>query len=152
MLHQMCCVKYWKVSYCIILQFWRTLQWTSLKPPGNTSFEWSPWDVPRTSILYLFYKCIFIAFLFHQVCAWNTKMLAALKFCVFGETFQRCPINVPKGCPEHNVLETLTGCQFWTCVQKCIFVVIFSVLIHQMCLLDTNKVAIAYIFSFRKTS
>ena len=27
---------------------------------------------------------------------------------------------------------------------KCVFVVIFSVLVHQMCLLDTNKVVIAY--------
>ena len=27
---------------------------------------------------------------------------------------------------------------------KCVFVVIYSVLVHQMCLLDTNKVVIAY--------
>ena len=27
-LHQMCCVKYWKIICCILIQFWRTVLWT----------------------------------------------------------------------------------------------------------------------------
>ena len=35
---------------------------------------------------------------------------------------------------------------------KRISVVIFSVLVHQMCVLNTKKLVIAYLFSFRETS
>ena len=37
LLHWMCCVKYWKVSCCILLQFWRTVLWMSSKRPEKTS-------------------------------------------------------------------------------------------------------------------
>ena len=56
-----------------------------------------------------------------------------------------------------NVLWTSPGRQFQTSrtnafslhhFQKRISVVIFSVLVHQMCILDTKKLVIAYSFSF----
>ena len=37
LLHRMCCVKYWKVSCCILLQFWRTVLWMPSKRPEKTS-------------------------------------------------------------------------------------------------------------------
>ena len=117
MLHQMCCVKYWKVSCCMVLQFWIYIPWTSSNRLEKTSIRWRPWDVPKMSILNLSYKCIFFALfsiLFHQVCDWNTKELALLQFCVFVETSQRHRTNVPKWYPEGDVYGTSLGRQFWT--------------------------------------
>ena len=37
LLHQMCCVKYLKFSFCIFIHFWRTVLWTSSKHPKKTS-------------------------------------------------------------------------------------------------------------------
>ena len=45
----MCCVKYWKVSCCIFLQFWRTVLWTSSIRPKKPSIGLGTWDVRRTS-------------------------------------------------------------------------------------------------------
>ena len=79
--HQMCCVKYLKVSRFLFLKFSRKVPRTSSKCPEKTSLGWPPWDIPKTSILILSCKCILIALfsiLFHQICAWNTKELAVL--------------------------------------------------------------------------
>ena len=85
-IHQICCMKYLKVSCYLFLQFRRNALRMYSKRPKKTSLEWRPWDVVRASILNLSYKCIFI--LFYQICASNTKDLAVL---VLG--FWR---NVPK--------------------------------------------------------
>ena len=37
LLHHMCCVKYWKISCSIFIQFWRTVLWTSSKHSEKTS-------------------------------------------------------------------------------------------------------------------
>ena len=69
------------LNHCLFFKFSRNVLWTSSKRPEKTYVGWRPWDVPRTSILNLSYKCIFTALfsvLFHQMCAWTTKELAVL--------------------------------------------------------------------------
>ena len=89
------CVVLNTISCCIFFQ----LQWTSSKHSEKRSWGWRPWCVPKTLILNISYKCVFIALFsisFHQMLAWNTKVLAALWFYIFGETSQRRFTNVPK--------------------------------------------------------
>ena len=89
------CVVWNTISCCIFFQ----LQWTSSKHSEKRSWGWRPWCVPKTLILNISYKCVFIALFsisFHQMLAWNTKVLAALWFYIFGETSQRRFTNVPK--------------------------------------------------------
>ena len=76
--HQMCCVKYWKVSCCLFLRLWRNILQKSSKCLKKMSVGWRPREVPRTLILNLSYKCIFTALfsiLFLQMCVRNTKEL-----------------------------------------------------------------------------
>ena len=49
----------------------------------------------------------------------------------------------PRNVPRTSILNTST---------ECISVVIFSVLVHQMCVLHNKKLVIAYSFSFGETS
>ena len=80
----MCCMKYLKCSCCLLLKFWRNVLRTSSKCHKKTSVGLRPWDVPRTLIWNLLYKCILItlfSFSSHQMGAWNTKELNLLFFC-----------------------------------------------------------------------
>ena len=147
----MCCVKCLKVSCCLFLTFWRNVLWTSSKHPKKTSVGWRPWDVPRTSILKLSYKCILTALFsisFHQICARVTCFIA-LGFC---RNTLKMSCESPKltlgGLSSQDVPKT----SILNISRKRISVVIFSVLVHQMSILDTKKLVIAYSSSFGETS
>ena len=121
----------------------------------KVSLGWRPWNVPRASILSLLNKCIFIALfsiLFHQICAWNTKKLAVLLALGFWRHVPKTSYKGPKvtsggwrsrDVPRASILNIST---------KRISVVKFSVLVHQMCVLDTRKLVTAYFFSLGETS
>ena len=108
-------------------------RWTSLSHPQHVNFE--------------LYKCISVllfSILFDQICVWNTNCCILLYF------WWNAPrgINVPIWCLEGDVLTTSPKRQLWANLQNIIFVVIFSILTHQLCVLNTKKLVIANSFSF----
>lgn len=108
-------------------------RWTSLSHPQHVNFE--------------LYKCISVllfSILFDQICVWYTNCCILLYF------WWNAPrgINVPIWCLEGDVLTTSPKRQLWANLQNIIFVVIFSILTHQPCVLNTKKLVIANSFSF----
>ena len=125
--------------------------WTFSKRPEKTSVGWRPWDVPRTSISNLLCKCIFTALfsnLFHRICAWNTNIIVLGFLRNFLKTSYKDPKVTSGGWRSQDVPRT----SMLNINTKHVFQVIFSVLVHQMCVLDAKKLIIVYSFSFGGTS
>ena len=136
----------------LFLTFWRNILRTSSKRPEKTSVGWFPWDVPRTSVLNLSYIYIFTALfliLFLQICAWRVSCILVLGFWrnVLNTSSKGPKVTSsrwrPRDVPRTSILNIST---------KRISVVTFSVLVHQMYVLDNKKLVIAYSFSFGETS
>ena len=101
----------------VAIYFYSFEETSSSKRTKKTCVGWRTLDVPRTSILKLLYKCIFITLFsipFFKMCAWSNEGLAVLQFYIFGETSQRRLINVSKWRPKDDALGTFPGHQFWT--------------------------------------
>ena len=127
----MSCVKYLKVSYCFFLKFQRSVLWTSSKHSEKMSVEWRLWNVPRTSILNLSYKCIFtalISILFQQMCAWNTNSFIVLGFW---RNVLKTSYKGPKVTPGVWRSWDVPRTSMLNISAKHISVVIFSGLVHQ---------------------
>ena len=84
------CLKQWRVSCFIALDFWRNVLKTSYKGPKVTSGGWCSRDFLRTTILNINTKGISVVILFlvlvHQMCVLDTKKLIVVDSFSFGET------------------------------------------------------------------
>ena len=112
------------------------------KRSEKTTLGWRSWDVPRPSILKHCNKCVH----------WNTKELA--NFIVLGFWG-----NGPKTSYKGSNLtsggwrsQDVSRPSILNIITKGISEVKFSVLYHQMCVLDTKNLVIAYYFSLEETS
>ena len=90
--------------------------------------------------------------LFHQMGVWNTTDVSY--FIVLGfrtnvlKTFYKGPKVTSGGWPSRNVPRT----SILNISRKFIYVVIVLVLVHQMYVLDTKKLVVAYSFIFGEPS
>ena len=96
---QICCMKCWKFSCCIFLQFWRNVLRTSWKHHRKTPVGWCPWDVPRKIHTKIFLLHYFQSY-FAKSVSETLKKLAVAYFYIVGEKSRGRPINALKWCPE----------------------------------------------------
>ena len=135
-------MKYLKVSRCFFLKFWRNVLRTSSKRSKKMSVGWRPWDVNFESLVQMHFHCIIFNFISPNVCLKHKSVS-----CFIDLSFWRNVLNMsykgakmtsdrwrPRNVPRTSILNTST---------KGISVVIFSVLVYQMCVLNNKTLVIA---------
>ena len=143
----------WNAGKLAAIYFYSFEETSFSKRTKKTCVGWRALDVPRTSILKLLYKCIFITLFsipFYKMCAWNNKGLAVIilhfRRNVLKTSYKHLKVTSGGWCcpdvPRASILNINT---------KHISVVIFWFLVYQMCVLDENKLVISYFFSFGET-
>ena len=131
------CLKHWKVSCCIFLHFQRNLLRTYSKRPEKMSVKWRRWDVPKTSILNLF-KDLFSLHNFHfflpNLCLKHYKVSCFNVLCF---TSYKLLKVTPRGWRSLDD----SRASIFNISSKLISVKIFSVLVEEMWVLDSNKLS-----------
>ena len=141
----MCFVKHLEVSRCLFLTFWRHVLRTFSKHPQDVNFE---------PLVQMHFHCVIFNFISQNVFLKHQRVscFIVLGFWKFWKDVLKTSYKGPKvtSCrwrtrdvPRRPILNINT---------KRIYVVIHSVLVHQMSVLDTKTLIIAYFLSFGETS
>ena len=104
-------------------------------------------------LVQMHFHCV-ISIFFHQICTWGTKEFIVLCFIVLAiwRNVPKASYKGPKVTSGRCRSREVARASILNIITKHISVKIFSVLVHQMYVLDTKKLVIAYSFSFRETS
>ena len=145
------CEKYLKVSCCLFLKFWRDVLRTPSKRPEKKDRRVTalgrPQEVNFEPLVQMHFHCIIFIFISSNMCQKHERVSC---FIVLGfwrnvlSMFYKGPKVTSGGGSYRDVPRT----SLLSINTKRISVVIFSVLVHQMCVLHTKKVSYCVFFQF----